>query len=104
MKSTRFLTDEHKLILRALDVLDAMVVIGESKGVLDQSDVDRLLDFLRWFGDAIHQAKEEAVLFPAMKAASAAQNRPIDHMTIEHRQERSLIEEIETTVRLRRMV
>ena len=76
MKSTNFLIQEHKIILRALDVLDGMSAGVEAKQELDESDVDELLEFLRWFGDAHHQAKEETILFPALKAAAAAQARP----------------------------
>lgn len=35
------------------------------------------------------------MLFPALKSAAAAQNRAVDHITLEHDQERALIEEIE---------
>src|SRR5438034_2836989 len=102
MKSTKFLMQEHKLILRALDVLDNMAAWAEKNGGVDEADIGRILDFLRWFADAHHQAKEENVLFPALKRAAAAQNRPIAHMMLEHEQDRALIEEIETAVRLAR--
>ena len=100
MKSTNFLTQEHKLILRALDVLDAMSVLIDTKGQVDQIDIDRLLDFLRWFADAQHQAKEETILFPALKTAAAAQDRTVQHLTLEHDQERGLIEDLEKDLRV----
>jgi len=56
MKSTDLLSQEHKLILRALDVLDALASM-EARGEFDEDAVDRVLDFLRWFADAHHQAK-----------------------------------------------
>ena len=70
MKSTDLLMQEHKLILRALDVLDAVADSMESTGTADQADVDKVLNFLRWFADAHHQAKEETILFPALKRAA----------------------------------
>jgi hemerythrin-like domain-containing protein len=94
---------EHKLILCALDVLDAMSASAERNGKLDENDIGRVLDFLRWFGDAHHQAKEEAILFPALKVAAAEQTRPVQHMILEHEQERALIEQIEGAVRLSRI-
>jgi hemerythrin-like domain-containing protein len=103
MKSTNFLMQEHKLILRALDVLDAINASAERNRKLDESDTVRLLDFLCWFGDAHHQAKEEAILFPALKRAAAAQKRPVEHMILEHEQERALIEQLQTAVRLGRI-
>jgi hemerythrin-like domain-containing protein len=94
---------EHKLILRALDVLDSMAVWAEKNGALDETDTDNILDFLRWFADAHHQAKEDTILFPALKRAAAAQERHVAHMMVEHEQERALIEQIEAAVRMARM-
>ncbi len=103
MKSTRYLMKEHKLILRALEVLDAIVVRVEENAGVDPTDVDAILNFLRWFGDAHHQEKEEKVLFPALKdAAAGEQTRPLQHMILEHNQERSLIEHMEKAARLRK--
>jgi len=98
MKSTNFLMQEHKFILRALDVLDAISASAERHGKLDEGDAVRVLDFLCWFGDAHHQAKEEEILFPALKGAAAAQKRPVQHMILEHEQERALIEQLQTAV------
>jgi hemerythrin-like domain-containing protein len=103
MKSTRFLMQEHKLILRALDLLDAMSASAQRGGNVDEADLGKVLDFLRWFGDAHHQAKEETILFSAMKQAADAENRPVQHMILEHEQDRALIEQIETAVRLTRI-
>ena len=103
MKSTNFLTQEHKLILRALDVLDGISASIERSGAVNEKDVDKVLDFLRWFADAHHQAKEESILFPAMKTAAAAQNRPIAHMLVEHDQERLTIENLEKDLRLAKL-
>jgi hemerythrin-like domain-containing protein len=100
MKSTNLLTQEHKLILRALDVLDAMAGLVDSGGKVDEVDVDRLFDFLRWFADAHHQAKEETILFPALKAAATEEDRPIQHMMFEHTQERESVENMEKDLRL----
>jgi hemerythrin-like domain-containing protein len=100
MKSTKFLMQEHKLILRALDVLENIALFAEKNGAVDDADVGTVMDFLRWFADAHHQAKEEAILFPALRHAAAAQDRPVQHMMLEHEQDRALIEKIETAVRL----
>jgi len=100
MKATDFLIQEHKLILRALDVLDEISSLVEKKESVDQRDIDAVLEFLRWFADAHHQAKEESVLFPVVIQAAAAHNRSVEHMTVEHNQERALVEGIEKDVRL----
>lgn len=100
MKTTNFLIQEHKLILRALDALDAMSASVEKNGTVESFDVGKILDFLRWFADAHHQAKEETILFPALESAAASQHRSVEHMTLEHDQERALIEEMEKDLRL----
>jgi hemerythrin-like domain-containing protein len=93
---------EHKLILRALDVLDTMAAAAEKNGRMDETDLARVLDFLRWFADAHHQAKEERILFPELRRAAASQGRPVEHMMLEHDQDRQLIEQIEAAVRIHR--
>ena len=103
MKATQLLIQEHKLILRSLDILDAMGAAVEKTGTLEESDVEKILDFLRWFADAHHQAKEETILFPALRIAAASQERVVEHMTLEHDQDRTLIEEMEKDLRLARI-
>jgi hemerythrin-like domain-containing protein len=103
MKSTKFLMQEHKLILRALDVLDNMAAWAEKNGAVDEVDIGNILDFLRWFADAHHQAKEDTILFPALKRAAAAQQRPVEHMMLEHERERALMEQIEAAIRLAKL-
>jgi hemerythrin-like domain-containing protein len=103
MKSTKFLMQEHKVILRALDVLDSMATSAATEGAVDEGDVGKILNFLRWFADAHHQAKEETILFPALRHAAVAQSRSVEHMMLEHEQERSLIEKIETAIRMARI-
>jgi hemerythrin-like domain-containing protein len=100
MKSTEFLIQEHKLILRALDVLDGIAGFIEADGTIDSDDIAKILDFLRWFADAHHQAKEDTILFPALKACGADETRPVQHMMFEHDQERQSIEALEKDVRL----
>jgi hemerythrin-like domain-containing protein len=98
MKATDLLMQEHKLILRSLDVLDAISSLVESQEPVDQHDIDSILEFLRWL-DAHHQGKEEDVLFPVIVSAAAAENRAVKHMTVEHNQERGLLEEMEKDLR-----
>jgi hemerythrin-like domain-containing protein len=62
-----------------------------------------VLSFLRFFADDHHQAKEEAVLFPALLQASHAEEHPrLCKMTFEHNQQRSLVEGIEDALRTRK--
>jgi hemerythrin-like domain-containing protein len=95
MKSTELLIQDHKIILRALDVLEQMAKRVENHQVLEHDDVETLLRFLRSFADDYHQGKEESALFPELRRAFATQDGPLRQMLFEHDQERSLVEGIE---------
>lgn len=94
MKCTDLLRQDHKVILRSLDVLQSMVD-GENGQRIDHDDAATLLRFLRAFADEHHHLKEESVLFPEMMRTSEAQGGPLRHMLFEHSQERSLVEGLE---------
>jgi hypothetical protein len=59
MKSTAFLIQEHKVILRALDVLDAMSASIEETETCELADIDKILDFLRWLPTRIIRQKKK---------------------------------------------
>jgi hemerythrin-like domain-containing protein len=100
MKSTKVLMDEHKLILRALNIIEQMAVNVEHGKQPDGQDVEDILRFLRLFADDHHQVKEEAVLFPAMlKGGDPNSLARLQWMTFEHNQERSLVEGLEDSLR-----
>jgi hemerythrin-like domain-containing protein len=95
MKCTDLLTQDHKVILRALDVLEHMARRVENKQAVEPRDVEVLLRFLRTFADDHHQTKEESALFPELMRTSAASEGPLRQMIFEHDQERSLVEGLE---------
>jgi len=95
MKCTELLIQEHKIILRAVDVIDQMAVRISDGKTADAKDVETILRFLRSFADDHHQTKEESALFPELKRTSAANNGPLRQMLFEHDQERSLVEGLE---------
>jgi len=93
MKCTGILIHEHKIILRALNVLDAMAKKAQSGELPAKEDVSALLEFLNSFADGLHQGKEESVLFPVfMGACDKSEIDAVRHMVFEHNQERSLVE------------
>jgi len=102
MKCTDLLTQEHKTILRALDILDHMAARIEEDQPLAVEDVETILRFLRAFADNQHQAKEESALFPELLRTSAANDAPLRQMIFEHDQERSLVEGLEDSLRTKR--
>jgi hemerythrin-like domain-containing protein len=92
MKCTDLLIQDHKFILRSLDVLDEIAAKVEKSEQVDTVDIESLLRFLQVFGDDHHQTKEESALFPVLMVTEKAQHGPLSHMQFEHDQERSLVE------------
>jgi len=79
------LMDEHQLILRALDALDAFVA-KQARGVGDdRAELSRFVRFIREFADLRHHGKEENFLFEAMIAAGFPRDAgPIAVMLMDH--------------------
>ena len=91
MKCTDILTEEHKIILRALDILDNMAARTEKGEVVEPLHVETLLRFLRTFADDHHQVKEESALFPELLRTSVVDYARLRQIRFEHDQERSLV-------------
>jgi len=103
MRATRILMEEHRYILRSLEVICGMADCVENGEDVDDRDVDCILQFLHAFGDDHHQEKEEAILFPALlKASHAEEHECLCQITFEHNQQRSLLEGIEDALRTRK--
>lgn len=98
MKCTDILLQDHKLMLRALDVLEQMAKRVERHEALEHDDVDAVLRFLRVFGDDFHQSREESGLFPELLRKAHGQEAPLRQMLFEHEQERSLVEGLEDSL------
>jgi hemerythrin-like domain-containing protein len=84
MDAISMLMQEHQLILRALDGLDAFA--SEVAGGLEgKAELGRFARFIREFADARHHGKEEDILFVAMVAAGFSRDSgPIGVMLTEH--------------------
>jgi hemerythrin-like domain-containing protein len=93
MEFADLLTKEHKAIRRAFDVLRTMIDQVEHGIPTDRHDVNALLLFLHYFGDACHQAKEESILFPVLKSSEKfASSVEPESLLAGHNEERGLIE------------
>jgi hemerythrin-like domain-containing protein len=95
MKCTDLLIQDHKTILRALDVLEHMAVRVQHGESIEREDVETILRFLRVFADDHHQVKEESALFPELRRTCCTQEPALRHMLFEHDQERSLVDALE---------
>jgi hemerythrin-like domain-containing protein len=60
------LFEEHILILRVTDALEALVARLQSESGDYRAELVRLIGFFREFADLLHHEKEESVLLPAL--------------------------------------
>src|SRR5689334_22300237 len=102
MKCTDLLIQDHKIILRGLEVLQAMSEREQRSDPVAAEDVEMLLRFLRAFADDHHQNKEESAFFPALPVTCAIDYPSVRHMVFEHNQERSLVEGLEDALRTKK--
>ena len=88
---TQILRDEHRVILRALELLETAAGRAVPAGWWEQA-----IRWLRAFADVNHHAKEERYLFPALaKSGVPAEGGPVEVMLQEHVQGRGLIQAME---------
>jgi hemerythrin-like domain-containing protein len=89
LRATEILMEEHRIIERVLDALEAALGrIGTSDKVGPRFFLDAA-SFIRNFADAFHHMKEEDVLFEALAAnGMPKQAGPIGVMLYEHEQGR----------------
>jgi len=93
---TEVLRDEHRVILRALDVLEAAAGRLAGGRSLPEGWWPEIIAWLRGFADKNHHAKEESSLFPAMvKAGVPSAGGPVQVMLEEHERGRALIRAME---------
>ena len=93
------LVNEHEMIERAMDILrqELEKLNGNAP---DLFTLKRAIDFLREFGDRIHNLKEEIWLFPLMVKRGIPQDGPIKVMLGEHDYERTLLDKMTKEVDL----
>jgi len=83
---------EHRVIEKAIAILEKIVGEYESRGEIDTGDVESLIDFIRTFADKCHHGKEEGVLFPKMiERGIPKEGGPIGVMLDEHEQGRDAV-------------
>ena len=72
MTGTGDLRTEHRAVARMLDIMDEIAASTRRGEPQNADDVSEIIEFLRVFVDKCHHAKEERLLFPAMRAAGAS--------------------------------
>ena len=91
MQATAILKEEHRVIERVLDSLEAAANRLKAGSPVRPGLFLLAADFIRGFADGCHHRKEEGVLFPALRAAGIpAEGGPIGVMLFEHEEGRQL--------------
>jgi hemerythrin-like domain-containing protein len=84
--------DEHRVIERGIAVLREAASLLEAGKNVPEEVFAGLIDFIRYFADACHHAKEEGVLFTTMHAHGfPSQGGAIAVMLAEHDQGRAFV-------------
>ena len=93
MTSMQRLREEHRVILRALALVEVAVARLSEGRTLPDGWWGALLEWLRGFADLNHHAKEEQYLFPALgEAGVPPEGGPVGVMLEEHREGRTLVQ------------
>jgi hemerythrin-like domain-containing protein len=93
MTPMEVLREEHRVILRALGVLDRAADSLAAGRALPDGCWEAIIEWLRAFADRNHHAKEERHLFPALtRAGVPAEGGPVAVMLAEHVEGRGFIQ------------
>lgn len=92
MSATEILVDEHRLIMRMVNVLTTLHKRLQNGDDVDANILTDVVDFFRMFADKGHHAKEEDILFPTLERHGVSpQGCPIGGLKSEHKQARILM-------------
>jgi len=98
MKVTEILIEEHRNILKFIDVLNNEVNKLEERKEIDKNFFVKAIEFIRNYADKFHHAKEEDILFKEfIKAAEegCVHCNPVEQMLFEHNQGRDFVKGME---------
>ena len=101
MKCTELVIEDHSILCRGLNILDAMIRKLEAGERIEIADVIGILKFIRVYGSEYHQDTEEKILFPALLRA-APQATSVRHLLLDHNEQRSLVSAADNALRSRR--
>ncbi len=104
MSPTDVLREEHRVILRALVLLESAADRLARGRTVPDGWWGRLIGWLRAFADLNHHAKEERYLFPALaKAGVPSAGGPVGVMLAEHVEGRGFIQTMQNNDAARRV-
>ncbi len=96
MKPTKLLTDEHKNILKVVDILSEECDSPEKN--IDKNFFTKVIDFIRNYADKFHHAKEEDILFKEFCKSENIHCNPTEQMLYEHKLGREFVKGMEDSL------
>jgi hemerythrin-like domain-containing protein len=95
--ASRQLMDEHEVILKVVNAMQAEADHMRRGSSVDESHVRQMLDFSRNFTDRYHYAQEERYYFPAVLVYTGQRTRGlIDELEAEHAYARTIVDEVDS--------
>jgi hemerythrin-like domain-containing protein len=99
MKSTALLIEDHKHILRAINVLETIAARAEAGESPNPDDVRDIVAFHEGFVDRLHHGREESILFPALLTDRGQKHyKELCRLIFEHNQQEFLVEGIQDSM------
>jgi len=93
------LMHEHRIIEKALEILETILLRIRKGERVSIGDLECLIDFFKTFADKCHHGKEEKRLFPYLESKGIPRDEgPIGVMLTEHEKGRSYIKEMSEAI------
>ena len=93
---TSMLSEEHQLILKAIDVILKECKQLDEGQELEKSFFENAIDFIKNYADKFHHAKEEDILFEKLNSDTVQMHcNPIPQMLYEHDTGRDFVKGME---------
>jgi hemerythrin-like domain-containing protein len=93
-KSLKILVDEHKNILKVVEILEKESFLLESSKKINEKKFQEIIEFIINYADKFHHAKEEDILFKKLAKCIEEQNvhcNPVKQMLYEHNKGRNFV-------------
>jgi hemerythrin-like domain-containing protein len=101
MQCIEIVAQDHVVLRRALNILDAIVAALDRGQPVEFTDAQEIVKFIRLVGIECHQEMEEEHLFPTLRRAVPLDNR-IRQMLFQHEEQRVVMVDIEEALDSRR--
>jgi branched-chain amino acid transport system ATP-binding protein len=100
MEALRIITEEHQNLWRIATTLDLVADEIDAGSRVEVPFFSSVFDYIEQFMDLAHHAKEDAFLFPALRARSPEAGAILDRLQAEHRNGPEVLKELRAKLAL----